>query len=161
MLAARPCRVHERADKPAYLVGAAEVPLPRPDLGEQAAAQLVGHTVGDRLGIGGDRRPGVADHCWGGARRQLIGPGEAGDLRQLALPLPGVEAARRAGERQPGIVLDRAPLQLRPAGPDHGVRPLARQVGEGAVEIAVDDQAHPRPPGGERAAAGHVRAEPA
>jgi hypothetical protein len=54
--------VHERADQPAYLVGAAEVPLPRPDLGEQAAAQLVGHTVGDRLGIGGDRRPGVADH---------------------------------------------------------------------------------------------------
>jgi len=81
--------------------------------------------VGDRLGVGRHRRPGVADHGRGPGGQLLAGQRELRGFGQIVLR---ADAARRwlgADHREPRPVLHGAPFDVRLPLPDQPVSALA------------------------------------
>ena len=74
-------RPHHLGNHPPHVVWAAQIAPLRPDRLEQAAPQFVLDAIGDRLGVGGDRRPGVAHHRRRRGGQSLARQGERSGLR--------------------------------------------------------------------------------
>jgi hypothetical protein len=85
-------RPHHLGNHPPHVVWAAQIAPLRPDRLEQAAPQFVLDAIGDRLCLGGDRRPGV---CSPSAAARRADARQAG--RALRSPLAPVASPSRLG----------------------------------------------------------------
>lgn len=107
-------RRHDLADQVPDLVRTAQVPALDPESPEQIAPQLVLHAIGHGFGVGGHGGRGVADHGRRGGGHMLAGLSQPGQLGNLRVPGRRARPRPAARHRQPGVMLDGPPVDVRP-----------------------------------------------